>query len=504
LSKPEPDHPRRRRWWLLVPLVVMLVAATTAGSTDQGRTWFRDASRVLGIGPSPQSSSEPTESSSPSGGDSPVDTLLAPPEPPTVPTTSDSGSENIDPTRVEAAMRGGLAAPSLGKRVVAAVAPLAGGSSVFAVGSGAVRPASTMKLLTTTAALDTFGPEHTFETRVAIAGGQDGSTEGGTAARTLFLVGGGDPLLASRPSSDSYPPRADVSTLARLSAAALRADGVTRVRVRYDDSLFTGPVGSPSWRSDYLRDDIVAPITALWVDEGRPSQGFGRVDDPSAAAAQVFATALRRAGVGVVGSPAAGSATSDARDVASVQSPPLSRIVEHILEVSDNEAAEVLAHHVGVAATDDGSFAGGASGVAARLTALGIPLSGARIEDGSGLSRANRLRPETLVSVLQLASQPDHPELRAVITGLPVAAYTGSLAYRFADGPAAGRGRVRAKTGTLTGVHGLAGIATDADGQTYAFAVIADRVAAPRQLAARLAIDRLAAELAACRCAGPQ
>ena len=96
------------------------------------------------------------------------------------------------------------------------------------------------------------------------------------------------------------------------------------------------------------------------------------------------------------------------------------------------------------------------------LTGLGIDLQGAQIYDGSGLSRHDRLDAETLVDVLQLASAADHPELRSVVTGLPVAAYDGSLAYRFDRSP--GRGWVRAKTGTLTGTSALAGLVTDARG----------------------------------------
>jgi D-alanyl-D-alanine carboxypeptidase/D-alanyl-D-alanine-endopeptidase (penicillin-binding protein 4) len=86
---------------------------------------------------------------------------------------------------------------------------------------------------------------------------------------------------------------------------------------------------------------------------------------------------------------------------------------------------------------------------------------------------------------------------------MPVAGFTGSLAYRFADGVAGegdARGVVRAKTGTLTGVHALAGVVTDRDGNTMAFVIAADRVRLLDNLDARVAVDDLAADLAACRC----
>jgi D-alanyl-D-alanine carboxypeptidase/D-alanyl-D-alanine-endopeptidase (penicillin-binding protein 4) len=59
---------------------------------------------------------------------------------------------------------------------------------------------------------------------------------------------------------------------------------------------------------------------------------------------------------------------------------------------------------------------------------------------------------------------------------------------------------VQAKTGTLTGVHGLAGVATDLDGNVMGFVAIADKVPAAQQLYARLTIDKVAAALGACRC----
>ena len=71
-----------------------------------------------------------------------------------------------------------------------------------------------------------------------------------------------------------------------------------------------------------------------------------------------------------------------------------------------------------------------------------------------------------------------------------MAGFTGSLTNRFDTGEAAGRGRVRAKTGTLTGVHGLAGIAEDLDGNLMAFILVADRVALRNNTDAEAELDR--------------
>jgi D-alanyl-D-alanine carboxypeptidase/D-alanyl-D-alanine-endopeptidase (penicillin-binding protein 4) len=161
----------------------------------------------------------------------------------------------------------------------------------------------------------------------------------------------------------------------------------------------------------------------------------------------------------------------------------------------------VLARQVAIAQGKPASFVGGAAAVREVLTGLGVDLAGDRIYDGSGLSRHDLLTPETLLSVIRAASSPDKPGLRSVVADLPVAGFTGSLAYRFQSGDEAGLGMVRAKTGTLTGVHGLTGTVTSVDGAVMSFVAIADRVKLPNTLAARSLLDQVAAALAGCTCA---
>jgi D-alanyl-D-alanine carboxypeptidase/D-alanyl-D-alanine-endopeptidase (penicillin-binding protein 4) len=368
----------------------------------------------------------------------------------------------------------------------AVVAPL-DGSPVLNDGRGVSMPASTLKLLTAAAALEALGPDHTFATRVVA-----------DRRRSLTLVGGGDPFLAGRRTAGA-PERGDASlqALAADTARALEDQGVKRVTVSYDASLFSGPAVSPSWPDSYVTDAEVSPITALWAEQGTNPDG-SRQPDPARSAADQFAGFLRADGVDVTGSVTEGTAAPAAREVARVTSLPLADIVERVLLVSDNDGAEVLGHQAGLAVTGHGSFAGGAAAVRQILTGLGIDLQGARIRDGSGLSRHDRLPAETLVAVLQLASATDHPELRAVVTGLPVAAFDGSLADRFDHSP--GRGWVRAKTGTLTGTSALAGLVTDARGRVLVFAFLSNHIPPADTDDARAALDDLAATLARCRC----
>ncbi|MEP9362488.1 D-alanyl-D-alanine carboxypeptidase/D-alanyl-D-alanine-endopeptidase [Nocardioides sp. CN2-186] len=380
---------------------------------------------------------------------------------------------SADPGAVRRAVEQVLDDADLGPHVLATIAGL-DGSQLYSAGSGTAMPASTLKLLTTTAALDTLGPDHTFDTTVVTDG-----------PRRVVLVGGGDPLLSPQ----------DLKKLARATAAKVTGT----VKVSYDISLFSGPAINPHWPATYVPEGVVSPIQALWVDEGRAATGFGRVDDPAAAAAQVFADDLVRAGLTVRGTPDERT-VADGTEVARISSRPLSQIVEHTLTTSDNEAAEVLSHQVGLAVSGVGSFAAGAKAVVQSVDDLGVPTSGAKVYDGSGLSRDDLVGSDTLASVLEVAASADHPELRSVVTGLPVAGFTGSLVDRFGQGDLAGRGVVRAKTGTLTGTSGLAGIVTDRDGTPIVFALIADRVDVLDTLDAREALDEVATALAACRC----
>lgn len=390
--------------------------------------------------------------------------------------------------------------PSLRKHVGVAVADLATGEPSWDnLGADLTEerftPASTLKLFTTVAALTVLDPGHRFATSVVRIGG-------GTPR--LVLVGGGDPLLArgADPALGGVDSPARPASLRRLAAEtsrALRRDGVRRVRLAYDDGLFTGPAVSPSWERLYVADDVVSPISSLWVDEGRLPGSEQRSADPARDAADEFRSALERKGVRVSGAVAPGS--GDAGDpVAEVQSAPLDQLVAHILTLSDNEAAEVLLRHVGLATERPGSFAGGAAGVRATLEDLGVAMTGVVLRDGSGLARSNKVTLPAVLGVLSQAAAGDD-RLRSAVTGLPVAGFNGTASYRFVvAGARAARGFVRAKTGTLTGVHGLAGTLVDRDGAALAFVALTDQVPTRLTLDARDQLDRVVAALAECGC----
>ncbi|HEX4976244.1 MAG TPA: D-alanyl-D-alanine carboxypeptidase/D-alanyl-D-alanine-endopeptidase [Nocardioides sp.] len=458
-------------------VVGVLVLALVAHVFELGPRWF-------GFDyPSPVD--EPAEVAPPPGLTLPE---AAEPEP-----VADAAEEvAVDARAVRAALRRLVRAPALGSRVAVRVTQLPDGATVYSHGVDRVTPASTLKLLTAAAALHELGPEHRFSTSVVAA----------PALTRVVLVGGGDPLLASRPrGQEVYPVRADVDTLARATARTLRDAGRTRVRVGFDDTLFTGPGVSPDWEPSYVPDNVVTPVSSLWVDEGVPAGDWRRSRQPALEAAQAFARSLERRGIEVAGQPRRQVAPEGAGEVARVESAPLAQVAEQVLAVSDNEGAEVLARHVALARGADPSFAGATQAVRDALAEVGVDTSGDRILDGSGLARGNRLAPETLTSLITVAAGAEEGDLRPVLTGLPVAGFSGSLTYRFDEGDPAGEGAVRAKTGTLSRVSGLAGTVTTVDGAVLGFVVVADRIRKPRTEEARELVDRLAAELAACTCA---
>ncbi|MEV6122487.1 D-alanyl-D-alanine carboxypeptidase/D-alanyl-D-alanine-endopeptidase [Streptomyces sp. NPDC052077] len=371
--------------------------------------------------------------------------------------------------------------PALGHPRGASVVDLTTGARLYGTGDTAsLTPASTTKIATAVAALTALGPDHRLTTRAVL--------EPGTAK--LVLVGGGDPTLTAR---ERAAGSASLRVLARETAEALRKRGTREVTLSYDTTLYAGSAAHPIGVNENL-----APVTALMVDEARTDDsGSGpapRAQDPAADAARAFADLLRGHGITVT-APRGARATGRAEELAAVSSPPLSALVERMLTTSDNDLAEALARHTARASGERADFAGGAAAITARLRELGLPLRGARFHDGSGLDRADRLTAGLLTALLAESADPARPGLRPVLTGLPVAGFTGTLSGRYAEGAA---GLVRAKTGTLTGVNSLAGTVVTADGRVLGFAFLTQD--APDAGAAQAALDRAATALTGCAC----
>jgi len=300
-------------------------------------------------------------------------------------------------------------------------------------------PASNEKLTVTYGALTALGPDFRIETDVLLD--DDGD---------LILKGYGDPTLSS----------AQLRVLARQ----VRAAGVTTVtgRVLGDESWFDTRRTALGWKpSFYLVES--PPLSALIVDRGRAGRYTSR--DPALAAAQLFRSALVRAGVRVRGGAAHGTAPDDAQVVASVDSPTVLSIVRMMDRDSDNFYAEMLLKELGAVQGDAGTTAAGAGVVTGLLAEAGIPLGGVRLVDGSGLSLLDRLTAQAVVSLLGVMWNDVQMRLE-LLASLPVAGRTGTLVHRMRGTAAAGV--VHAKTGTLDDASALSGFA----GDRYVFSVL--------------------------------
>jgi D-alanyl-D-alanine carboxypeptidase/D-alanyl-D-alanine-endopeptidase (penicillin-binding protein 4) len=493
---------RRLRRLALAILALLCVFVIGAGLAVAGmlprRLALWDVSRVgtrpVAAPQSPLAPAEPAGSGSAAGG------------------AASAGSANPGPAgaATTAGLRTALApllgAASLGPHVGLVVSDLPSGQVLYGRHAGAAfAPASTTKVATAVAALHVLGPAARFSTTVAGSGG------------SIVLVGGGDPTLAAgTPPAADYPRPATLATLAARTARALRARGKSSVRLRYDTTLFSGRGMAPGWPRSYVTTGNVTPISSLEVDQGRltatgapqdvdePGNSRARTFDPATEAVQAFAGFLAADGIRVRGSTAPGTAPAGAATLARVQSPPLAQMVQQMLLESNNVIAENLARQVAIAQGQRASFGGAAT---AEMTVLrGLGVTGVDLVDGSGLSPRDRITPAALVALVGLAASRDQPRLRAAITGLPVAGFSGTLAPGgsvFAEPGKAALGVVRAKTGNLNTVAALAGVAYARNGELLSFAVMADQLRPGALNQAGVDIARLATALARCGCAGP-
>jgi serine-type D-Ala-D-Ala carboxypeptidase/endopeptidase (penicillin-binding protein 4) len=244
----------------------------------------------------------------------------------------------------------------------------------------------------------------------------------------------------------------------------------------------------PGWKPHFYINES-PPLSALTVDRGRYLGRTSRT--PALAAALLFRKALVDAGVRVAGPAQLGAAPVDAEayPIASLLSPPLGGILRYMDYESDNFTAEILLKHLGTLESGQGTTASGALAVRKILDEYGVPLTGVRIADGSGLSRLNRLTASTLVHMLRSAwASPDFRD--SFFSSLPVAARSGTLERRMIRTAAAGR--VRAKTGTTRESSALSGIVKG----RYAFSILQNGYPVPHW-SARRSQDRFAAVLAA-------
>jgi D-alanyl-D-alanine carboxypeptidase/D-alanyl-D-alanine-endopeptidase (penicillin-binding protein 4) len=335
--------------------------------------------------------------------------------------------------RLERALRVPHVAPA---RSAAIAVDLASGQLLYTQNPALpLAPASNEKLPLTYALLASLGSSYRIETDVLGEGQLDGTTFTGT----LVLRGGGDPTLSTGG--------------LRSLAAQVRDYGIRRVvgSIVGDESYFDTRRMVAGWKPSFYIEES-PPLSALVVDRARVGRYV--TGSPALVAATVFRTALRTAGVTVDGPVKLGRVGDFSIPIAEVQSPPLGSIIRFMDRESDNFTAEMLLKELGAVDSDHGTSANGATAVTQALSEAGVPLTGVRIVDGSGLSRLDRLTANAVAGTLKAAWA--DPTIRpAFVAALPVAGVNGTLEDRLRRPPA--RGRVLAKTGTTDVASALSG-----------------------------------------------
>jgi D-alanyl-D-alanine carboxypeptidase/D-alanyl-D-alanine-endopeptidase (penicillin-binding protein 4) len=321
-------------------------------------------------------------------------------------------------------------------RSAALVLDLTSGTVVYSQNAGrSLAPASNEKLPLTYAALVRLGPAHRIETYALGQGEQSGTTWLGS----VVLKGAGDPTLS----------RADLRSL----AAQVRETGVASITdgIVADESAFDTRRVVAGWKPRFYIEES-PPLSALVVDRARVGRSVSRA--PALAAATAFRDALRAAGVEVSGSIRLGRVDEYSVPLGVVQSPPLAAMLRYMDRQSDNFTAEMLLKELDAAEGGSGTSAAGAAIVTETLAAAGVPLTGVRIVDGSGLSRLDRLTANALGALLK-AAWADPAVRPSLVAALPVAGVNGTLQDRLRKPPA--RGNVVAKTGTTSDASALSG-----------------------------------------------
>ena len=412
-------------------------------------------------------------------------------------------------------------------------------------GSAAMIPASNLKVLTTAAALAELGPDYRFETKLYLR-----PTE--TAGEyDVLVVGGGDPTFGDAELFNGVDGWG-VRTVLDGWAALLRERGISRVRALHlDDSVFDGEHDHPNWpanqkhlwyeaqvgglnlnlncvgvhleRAGSRMDVRLDPPTNYVTRKGSVSSGKKNaviatrpigtndlvlggetnareqgpirvtVDNPTAYFAAVFGEALSDAGVSVDGSVVGPVSSIDDWELAAVHETPIDLVLHRTNEDSINLYAEALAKLLGQHATGaPGSWQSGGEAVRSYLGSLGVDTTGIFLDDGSGMSRENRITAASMTAAL--ADRFSASDFDLYRDALSDAGSDGTLENRFRDRTDL-HGRVWGKTGYINGVSTMSGYLHAKDGRWYAFSVLVNDVPSGQVWRAKAAQEAVVAAI---------
>lgn len=380
-------------------------------------------------------------------------------------------------------------------------------------------PASILKILTAESALLLLGSDYKFQTNFYT---DASSLNNGVLYGNLYLVHSGDPTL-------TYYDLIDLMDI-------LKAQNITQVvgNVFIDTTAYDQVVYGPGWIWKDTRFCYAAPISASIINrnclqfsvapgklpgklanivgsphhyysgfqnsvvtkasrsrscgirlgtnadssisvsgcmpKGHRSQGVSTVvSNVVEYNKSLVRTLFYRSGIQINGDVTVGTAPPNLPVVASHQSKPLSTMLTEMLKKSDNIIAGSIFKKLGETYTKQpGSWENGSMAVSHVLAGkAGVNTTNMNVLDGSGLSRYNQVTPGQMLQVLDYAYH-DRSTNYEFINGLPIAGIDGTLKHRLRNVA----GRVRAKTGTMSGVNSLAGYAISRDQEPLAFVII--------------------------------
>ncbi len=329
-------------------------------------------------------------------------------------------------------------------------------------------PASLLKLVTATTVMLQRGLEHTFLTSFFASGTLE--KEKHRLKGDLILKAGGDPTLTTT----------DIGQM----VAELKQYGITKITGDFvlDTTIFDTVAKGPGWAWDDPDVFWNVPVTGLVVDhncseqksEGQTTTSQVVIKDVPNHIFMLVQKLFAAEGIKLCGSYKEGVAPRDATLMVFHTSPPLRQILAVMLKQSDNLYADMLFKYCSPDIAQQCSWSAAATEVTAFLTKF-VPQSveGVRIVDGCGMSRYNLVTPHTLLQLLLWHGQ--QSTFKEFLKLLPTPNSEGTLKTRMPEL----QKKLRAKTGSMLGVSGLAGYLLTDEGEPLAFVIMINNYTGP-------------------------
>ena len=300
----------------------------------------------------------------------------------------------------------------------------------------AMRPASTMKLVTAITALDRLGGSYQFRTQLYYTG----TIENHTLNGDLYCVGGFDPAF----NNDDM--RAFVESIQRMGVDTIRG------RIVADKSMKDADLLGEGW----CWDDDNPKLSPL--SYGRDIEFLERFVHELIDCDVVLDVRMTESRL-----------PDDAFPICT-RFHTMDQILQRMMKKSDNFYAEAMFYQLGAATGHRPSTAKHSAQVVKQLIQkVGNGKNPYRVADGSGLSLYNYVTPELEMRLLRYAYRNSNI-YQHLLPSLPIAGVDGTLNTRMKGTFA--EENVKAKTGTVTGISALAGYCTSANGHLLCFSII--------------------------------